>query len=65
MIENPLFLLAIYPVGEGKHAIGFIVPATESSPAKIKGLLKFENLEVLDNHADKIKEYVEANWRKK
>ena len=58
MIENPLFRLVVYPTKDDKHAIGFIVPATESSPARVKGLLKFESLEVLDNHADKIKEYV-------
>lgn len=57
MVNNSLFRLVIYPSGDG-HAIGFIVPATESSPARIRGLLKFENLSALDDHADKIKEYI-------
>lgn len=58
MIENPEFRLVVYPADGDKHAIGFIVPATASKPARIKGLLKFANLSLLDNHADKIKEYV-------
>lgn len=57
VIENPVFRLVIYPTDD-KHAIGFIVPATESRPARIVGLLKFENLEFLEDHANKILEYV-------
>lgn len=54
MSDNDVHLLVIYPYEDG-HAIGFVVP-TISGPI-IKGLLRFSDLAILENHANKILEY--------
>jgi hypothetical protein len=57
MSDNYILQLVIYPYEDG-HAIGFIVPATASSPERTKGLLRFPDLARLENHGYKILEYV-------
>lgn len=57
MSDNYIFQLVMYP-DENGHAIGFIVPTTASSPERIKGLLRFSDLARLEDHANKILEYV-------